>query len=58
MRNIDSIFNKEGPIKYIVKMNIFYKKYKKRAEIDVIRGQKQNVILDILWLVCYNPEIN
>ena len=38
MRNIDSIFNKEGPIKYIVKMNIFYKKYKKRAEIDVIRG--------------------
>ena len=58
MRNIDSIFNKEGPIKYIVKMNIFYKKYKKRAEIDVIRGQKQNVILDILQLVCYNPEIN
>ena len=39
-------------------MNIFYKEYKKRAEIDVIRGQKQNIILDILWLVCYNPEIN
>ena len=58
MRNVDSTFNEEGPIKYIVKMNIFYKKYKERAEIDVIRGQKQNIILDILWLICYNPEIN
>ena len=38
MRNVDSTFNEEGPIKYIVKMNIFYKKYKERAEIDVIRG--------------------
>jgi len=58
MRNMDSIFNKERPIKHIVKMNIFYKKHKERAEIDVIRGQKLNVILGILWLVCYNPKIN
>jgi len=27
-------------------------------EIDVIRGQKWNVILEILWLACYNPEID
>jgi len=27
-------------------------------EINVIRRQKWNVILDISWLVHYNPEIN
>ena len=55
---MDSTFNKKRPIKHIVKMNIFYKEYRKKAEINVIRGQKQNVILDILWLVYYNSEIN
>jgi len=27
-------------------------------EIDVIGGQKWNVILGILWLACHNLEIN
>jgi len=28
------------------------------TKIDVIGGQKWSIILRILWLVCYNPEIN
>jgi len=27
-------------------------------EIDVIEGQKWNVILEMLWLACHNPEID
>ena len=38
IRNIDSSFNKEEPIKYMVKVNIYYQRYRKRIEIDVIGG--------------------
>ena len=43
-RNVDGIFNKERLIKYNVKVNIFYKGYRERMEIGVIRRQKWNVI--------------
>jgi len=33
-------FNKEEPIKYIVEVNIYYKRYRKRTEINIIREQK------------------
>ena len=52
--DIDGPFNKKGPIKYIVKMNIYYQEYRERIEINIIGGQKQKVILRMLWLVCYN----
>ena len=58
MRNANSIFNKKEPIENTVEINIFYKGYKKRTEIDVIGGQKWNIILGILWLTCHNSEIN
>jgi len=58
MRNVNSLFNKEGPIKHIVEVNIYYQEYRERMEIDVIRGQKWSVILEMPWLVCHNPEIN
>ena len=48
MRNMDGFFNKEGPIKYIVKVNIYYQIHRKKMEIDVIGGQKWSVILGIL----------
>ena len=41
-----------------MEVNIYYQKHRKRTEIDMIRRQKWNVILRILWLVCYNPEID
>ena len=37
---------------------IFIIRYRERTEIGVIRGQKQSVILGMLWLICHNPEIN
>ena len=58
IRNIDSLLNKEGSIEYIVEVNIYYQKYRERMEIDVIGGQKWKVILEMLWLVRHNPEID
>ena len=58
VRNVDGTFNKEGPIENTVEVNIYYQGYRERTEIDVIRGQKWNVILGILWLAHYNPEID
>ena len=37
--NVDSSFNKKGPIKYMVEFDI-YQRYRGRIEIDVIRGQE------------------
>jgi len=55
---MDRTFNKEGPIKNTVEVTIYYQGYRERIEINVIRGQKWNVILVIPWLAYYNPEIN
>ena len=57
-RNIDDVFNHEELIEYTVEVELFYKGYKERTEIDVIREQKWSVILEMLWLVCYNSEID
>ena len=40
MRNVDGSFNKKGPIKYIVEVNIYYQEHKERMEIDIIGEQK------------------
>ena len=58
IRNVDGTFNKEGPIENTVEVNIYYQGHRERMEIDVIRGQKWNIILEIPWLACYNPEID
>ncbi len=48
VRNIDGTFNKERPIEHIVEVNIYYQEHRERMEINVIRGQKWNVILGML----------
>ena len=58
VRNIDSFFNKEEPIEYIVEVNIYYQEHRERIEIDVISGQKWSVILEISQLAYQNPEID
>ena len=58
IRNVDGTFNKEGPIENTVEVNIYYQGYRERMEIDVIREQKWNVILGMLWLACHNSEID
>ena len=40
IRNVNSIFNREKLIEYTVEVNIFYKEYRERIEINVIKGQK------------------
>ena len=40
IRNIDDIFNYERLIEYIVEMELFYRRYKEKMEINVIREQK------------------
>ena len=58
VRNIDGSFNKEGPIEYMVEVNIYYQGHRERTEIDVIEEQKWSVILGILWLAHHNLEID
>ena len=50
IRNMDGSLNKEGPIEYMVEVNIYYQGYRERIEINVIGGQKWMVILGMLWL--------
>jgi len=38
VRNVDGTMNKEGPIKNMVEVNIYYQGHGKRTEIDVIEG--------------------
>jgi len=40
IRNVNEMFNKEGPIENIVEVNIYYQGHRERTEIDVIGGQK------------------
>ena len=58
VRNVDGLLNKEGPIEYMVEVNIYYQGHRERKEIDVIGGQKWTVILGMPWLARHNPEID
>ena len=40
VRNVDSLLNKEGLIKYMMEVNIYYQGHRESMEIDVIGGQK------------------
>ena len=42
---MDSFFNKEEPIEYIVEINIYYQEHRERTETNVIGGQKWSIIL-------------
>ena len=55
VRNVNSYFNKEEFIKYMVKVNIYYQRHKERMKIS---SQKWSVILEMLWLACHNPKID
>ena len=58
IRNMHETFNKKGLIENIVEVNIYYQRHREKTEIDMIRGQKWNVILGMPWLACHNPEID
>ena len=48
MRNVNGTFNYEGPIEHTVEVELIYREHKERMKIDMIRGQKWSVILEIL----------
>ena len=58
MRNVDGSLNKKRPIEHTVEVNIYFKGHKERIEIDVIKEQKQIVILGMPQLARHNPEID
>jgi len=58
VRNVDSTGNSGGVITHEVEVNIFYKGHVKKVQMDVCELGKTDVILGMLWLVAYNPEIN
>jgi len=37
---VDGTSNKDGPIEHMVEINIYYWRYRKRTEIDMIERQK------------------
>ena len=52
------MFNKKEPIENTMEVNIYYQGYRERVEINIIGGQKWNVILEMPQLACHNPEID
>jgi len=58
VRNVNSSLNKEEPIEHMVEVNIYYQGHREKTEIDVIGGQKWQVILGMPWLAHHNPEID
>ena len=58
VRNVDGTFSKERLMENMAEVNIYYQEYRERIEINVIGGQKWNMILGMPWLACHNPEID
>ena len=58
VRNVDGILNKKSLIENTVEVNIYYQGHRERMEINVIGGQKWNIILGMLWLAYHNPKID
>jgi len=58
VRNIDGTNNSAGAITHQVEVNVYYKGYIERMRMDVYDLGKTDVILGMLWLQAYNPEIN
>ena len=58
VRNVDGTANAEGAITHQVKCNMFFKGHIERARMDVCNLEKTELILGMLWLAAYNPEID
>ena len=58
VRNMDGTANVGGAIIHQVEYNMFFKGHMERARMDVCNLGKIEVILGMLWLAVYNPEID
>jgi len=57
VRNVDGTDNSGGAITHEVEVNIFYKGYVERVQMNVCELGKMDIILGMLWLAAHNPEI-
>ena len=58
VKNVDGTVNVGGAITHQVECNMFFKGHVERVRMDVHNLGKTEVILGMLWLVAYNPEID
>ena len=58
VRNMDGTVNVGGAIMHQVECNMFFKGHMERARMDIYNLEKTEVILGMLWLAAYNPEID
>jgi len=58
VENVDETYNSGRAIMYEVEVNVYYKSYIERMRIDICDLGRTEVILGMLWLAAYNPEIN
>ena len=58
VRNVDGTNNSIGVITHQVEVNVYYKSHVERMRIDIYNLERTDVILGMLWLQVYNPEIS
>ena len=58
VKNIDGLDNSGRKIKNKVECNMYFEKHMERIRMDVYKLRRMKVILDIPWLVAYNPEVD
>jgi len=58
VRNVDGTGNSRGNITHQVEINVFYKNHVERMRVNICNLGRTEVILGMLWLQAYNPEIN
>jgi len=58
VRNIDGTNNSGEAITYQVEANVYYKGHVERMRMDICDLGKTEMILGMLWLQAYNPEID
>jgi len=58
VKNIDGTDNNGGRIEYEVECNMYFEGHVERIRVDVCKLGRMKVILDMLWLAVYNPEID
>ena len=58
VRNVNGMNNSTKAITYQMETNVYYKSHVERMEIDICDLERTDIILEMLWLQVYNPEIN
>jgi len=58
VKNANRTYNSRGTITYKVEVNVYYKSYVERIRMNICNLERTEIILEMPWLVAYNPEIN